>query len=72
MDACAFDPYKFILIDTIAVFHNNVTMFGYADGHAERKTWADPRTQKWSNEIRDGSRYPDMIDLGDLKAIDIH
>ena len=35
MDAWAFDPYKFILIDTIAVFHNNITMFGYADGHSD-------------------------------------
>jgi prepilin-type N-terminal cleavage/methylation domain-containing protein/prepilin-type processing-associated H-X9-DG protein len=71
MDAWAFDPYQFILIDTIAVFHNNVTMFGYADGHAERKTWGDPRTQRWSNEIRDGSRYPDMSGLSDPENVDI-
>jgi prepilin-type N-terminal cleavage/methylation domain-containing protein len=71
MDAWAFDPYQFILIDTIAVFHNNVTMFGYGDGHAERKTWADPRTQRWSNEIREGSRYPDMSGLSDPENVDI-
>jgi prepilin-type processing-associated H-X9-DG protein len=71
MDAWAFDPYKFILIDTIAVFHNNVTMFGYADGHAERKTWDDPRTQRWSNEIRDGTRYPDMSGLSDPENVDV-
>jgi len=71
MDAWAFDPYKFILIDTIAVFHNNVTMFAYADGHSERKTWADPRTQQWSNEIRDGKRYPDMTGLSDADNVDI-
>jgi len=71
MDAWAFDPYQFILIDTIAVFHNNVTMFGYADGHAERKTWSDPRTQRWSNEIRDGTRYPDMTGLSDPQNVDI-
>lgn len=71
MDAWAFDPYQFILIDTIAVFHNNVTMFGYADGHAARKTWSDPRTQRWSNEIRDGIRYPDMTGLSDPDNPDI-
>ena len=71
MDAWAFDPYQFILIDTIAVFHNNVTMFGYADGHAERKTWSDPRTQRWSNEIRNGTRYPDMTGLSDADNVDI-
>ncbi len=71
MDAWAFDPYQFILIDTIAVFHNNVTMFGYADGHSAKKTWADPRTQRWSNEIRDGLRYPDMSGLSDPENQDI-
>ena len=71
MDAWAFDPYKFILIDTIAVFHNNITMFGYADGHSERKTWEDSRTQRWSNEIRDGTRYPDMTGLSDPDNADI-
>ncbi len=71
MDAWAFDPYKFILIDTIAVFHNNVTMFGYGDGHSEKKTWDDPRTQRWSNEIRDGTRYPDMTGLSDPENVDI-
>ena len=71
MDAWAFDPYKFILIDTIAVLHNNVTMFGYADGHSAKKTWADPRTQRWSNEIRDGIRYPDMTGLSDPENVDI-
>ena len=71
MDAWAFDPYKFILIDTIAVFHNNVTMFGYADGHSAKKTWDDPRTQRWSNEIRDGLRYPDMTGLSDPDNVDI-
>ncbi len=71
MDAWAFDPYKFILIDTIAVFHNNVTMFGYADGHSAKKTWEDPRTQRWSNEIRDGLRYPDMSGLSDPDNVDI-
>jgi len=71
MDAWAFDPYKFILIDTIAVFHNNVTMFGYGDGHSEKKTWADLRTQRWSNEIRDGTRYPDMTGLSDPENVDI-
>jgi prepilin-type N-terminal cleavage/methylation domain-containing protein len=71
MDAWAFDPYQFILIDTIAVFHNNVTMFGYGDGHSAKKTWADPRTQRWSNEIRDGSRYPDMSGLSDPENVDI-
>lgn len=71
MDAWAFDPYQFILIDTIAVFHNNVTMFGYADGHSAKKTWDDPRTQRWSNEIRDGTRYPDMTGLSDPDNVDI-
>ena len=71
MDAWAFDPYQFILIDTIAVFHNNVTMFGYADGHSAKKTWEDPRTQRWSNEIRNGSRYPDMAGLSDADNVDI-
>jgi len=71
MDAWAFDRYKFILIDTIAVFHNNVTMFGYADGHSAKKTWDDPRTQRWSNEIRDGTRYPDMTGLSDPDNVDI-
>jgi prepilin-type N-terminal cleavage/methylation domain-containing protein len=71
MDAWAFDQYKFILIDTIAVFHNNVTMFGYGDGHSEKKTWADPRTQRWSNEIREGTRYPDMSGLSDPENVDI-
>jgi prepilin-type N-terminal cleavage/methylation domain-containing protein len=71
MDAWAFDPYKFVLIDTIAVFHNNVTMFGYGDGHSEKKTWDDPRTQRWSNEIRDGVRYPDMTGLSDPENADI-
>jgi hypothetical protein len=46
-------------------------MFGYADGHAERKTWSDPRTQRWSNEIRDGTRYPDMTGLSDPQNVDI-
>jgi prepilin-type N-terminal cleavage/methylation domain-containing protein len=71
MDAWAFDPYQFILIDTIAVFHNNVTMFGYADGHSAKKTWNDPRTQRWSNEIRNGTRYPDMTGLSDPDNVDI-
>lgn len=71
MDAWAFDPYQFILIDTIAVFHNNVTMFGYADGHSAKKTWDDPRTQRWSNEIRNGTRYPDMTGLSDPDNVDI-
>jgi prepilin-type N-terminal cleavage/methylation domain-containing protein len=71
MDGWAFDPYQFILIDTIAVFHNNVTMFGYADGHSAKKTWDDPRTQQWSNEIRDGLRYPDMTGLSDPDNVDI-
>jgi prepilin-type N-terminal cleavage/methylation domain-containing protein len=71
MDAWAFDPYKFILIDTIAVFHNNITMFGYADGHSAKKTWDDPRTQRWSNEIRNGTRYPDMTGLSDPENVDI-
>lgn len=71
MDAWAFDPYKLILIDTIAVFHNNVTMFGYADGHSAKKTWDDPRTQRWSNEIREGARYPDMSGLSDPDNADI-
>jgi prepilin-type N-terminal cleavage/methylation domain-containing protein len=71
MDAWAFDPYKLILIDTIAVYHNNVTMFGYGDGHSEKKTWDDPRTQKWSNEIKEGTRYPDMTGLSDPENTDI-
>jgi len=71
MDGWAFDPYKFILIDTIAVFHNNITMFGYADGHAAKKTWEDSRTQRWSNEIREGRRYPDMSGLSDPENVDI-
>lgn len=71
MDAWAFDPYQFILIDTIAVFHNNVTMFGYADGHSAKKNWDDPRTQRWSNEIRNGTRYPDMTGLSDPDNVDI-
>lgn len=51
------------LLVVVAVFHNNITMFGYADGHAARKTWEEPRTQRWSNEIRDGTRYPDNPDI---------
>jgi hypothetical protein len=46
-------------------------MFGYADGHSAKKTWDDPRTQRWSNEIRNGSRYPDMTGLSDPDNVDI-
>ena len=46
-------------------------MFGYADGHAAKKTWADPRTQRWSNEIHNGARYPDMTGQSDPDHVDI-
>jgi prepilin-type N-terminal cleavage/methylation domain-containing protein/prepilin-type processing-associated H-X9-DG protein len=31
-------------IDPITAWHSTSTSFGFADGHAERRTWVDPRT----------------------------
>ena len=30
--------------DWPGVYHNNATMFSYADGHADKQRWYDPRT----------------------------
>ena len=30
--------------DWPGIYHNNATMFSYADGHADKQRWYDPRT----------------------------
>jgi len=38
------DPKRTIMVDYPASYHNNAAGLSFADGHAEIKTWQDPRT----------------------------
>jgi len=47
-------PNKATLIDPIAIFHNDRSTLGFADGHAERYVWQDPDTIDFAAQVIDG------------------
>ncbi len=44
-------------IDAPAIFHNNASTFGFADGHAELHKWVDPRTIKIAEIDDPGDKF---------------
>ena len=41
-------------VDPFAIFHGNVTTFGFADGHSESHTWLEPATIKAATAAANG------------------
>jgi prepilin-type processing-associated H-X9-DG protein len=41
-------------VDPFAVFHGNSSTFNFADGHAERHKWKDPKTVKAAKDSANG------------------
>jgi len=50
---------------TVAVWHNDSSTLGFADGHAERRVWQDDRTIDLEYS-RNNPYQPDNLDLQDL------
>ena len=42
-------------VDPFAVFHNMRSVLGFGDGHIERIAWKDNRTEKFSDDISNGT-----------------
>lgn len=42
-----FEPWQGDFHDPLALYHNDSSTFGFADGHAERRKWKDPRTVEY-------------------------
>lgn len=50
-------------IDPLAIWHNKRSSLGWADGHAEKHRWLDPRTIEMSERQQFGAQHPDNPDL---------
>ena len=43
-DGWSYIPFSGTLWDPLGIFHSDASTFGFMDGHAERRKWADKRT----------------------------
>ena len=60
-------------VDSVAIWHNNASTFGFADGHAERISWQDDRTiETCMREISNGLAIPFNPPNPDLNWLILH
>jgi prepilin-type N-terminal cleavage/methylation domain-containing protein len=50
-------------VDPLAIWHNERSCLGFADGHAEKHRWLDERTIKMAEEQNFGETHPGSPDL---------
>jgi len=60
------DLYIPAFVDPFAVFHNERSTMGFADGHAEKIMWKDPDTMQYSREILEGRTTFSFSDPGNV------